>query len=66
MKTTFKSVSFCGAFITLAAMGVNAQTYNWISSSEGNVWQQAKISLQGKPAGTVALTVEGKEKFVSF
>ena len=66
MKTTFKSVSFCGAFITLAAMGVNAQTYNWISSSEGNVWQQAKISLQGKPAGTVDLTVEGKEKIVTF
>ena len=66
MKTTFKSVSFCGAFITLAAVGVNAQTYNWISSSEGNVWQQAKISLQGKPAGTVDLTVEGKEKIVTF
>ena len=49
MKTTFKSISFCGAFLMLAAIGANAQSYNWISSTEGDVWQQAKISLQSKP-----------------
>ena len=66
MKTTFKSISFCGAFLMLAAIGANAQSYNWISSTEGDVWQQAKISLQSKPTGTVDLIVNENEKIVTF
>ena len=66
MKTKLKPISFCGAFLMLAAIGANAQSYNWISSTEGDVWQQAKISLQSKPTGTVDLTVNENEKIVTF
>ena len=34
MKTKLKPISFCGAFLMLAAIGANAQSYNWISSTE--------------------------------
>ena len=66
MKTKLKPISFCGAFLMLAAIGANAQSYNWISSTEGDIWQQAKISLQSKPTGTVDLIVNENEKIVTF
>ena len=62
MKTRFKSISLCSVLFTLAAMGVNAQSYNWISSCEGNVWQQEKVSLQNKPSGKVDMTVDDKKR----
>ena len=49
MKTTFKSISFCGAFLMLAAIGANAQSYNWISSTEGDVWQQLATGKNQSP-----------------
>ena len=66
MNTRLKSVAFCGTFLALVALGADAQSYNWISSSEGQVWQQTKITLQGKPAGMVDVKVDDKEKIVTF
>ena len=39
-----------GIALTLSISNIYAQSYEWISSTEGNTWQQAKIKLQTKAA----------------
>ena len=34
------------AFLIMSILACNAQSYEWISSTEGNIWGQANIDLQ--------------------
>ena len=60
MKLIFLSL-FLGFVLLL-----NAQTYNWSSSTEGNVWQQSKVKLLRNISETPDLTVNGDECIVTF
>ncbi len=64
MKTTFKFLRCLS--LTLWATCASAQSFDWISSSEGNVWQKAKVRLESKAAQTPGLTVNDDDGIVAF
>ena len=37
---------FLYCLAAIFATGTYAQTYNWVSSTEANIWQQSKVKLQ--------------------
>ncbi len=59
-----KVLLYCLA--TIFATGAYAQTYNWVSSTEGNIWQQSKVKLQPSTAQTPLLEVSGTEEGTTF
>lgn len=61
----FKSL-FCAGLLLAAAPVVNAQSVTWISSTEGNVWQESKVKLQSKSEQPPVLQVDGTEDGVIF
>ena len=66
MKNQFKIFSLCILGLTSLTNGINAQSCNWISSCENNMWKQEKIRLQSKPEQTLDLTVNEESKIVTF
>ncbi|MBS2097588.1 glycoside hydrolase family 30 protein [Carboxylicivirga linearis] len=56
---------FLSLFLGLALL-LNAQTYNWTSSTEGNLWQQSKVKLLQNISETPDLKVSGDEHIVTF
>ena len=55
MNTIFKTFPLCCLGLMLTTGEMHAQSYNWISSSEGNTWQQAKVRMQSSPRQTPCL-----------
>lgn len=55
-----------GIALTLSISNIYAQSYEWISSTEGNTWQQAKIKLQTKAAQAPVLDIDGSEDGTTF
>ncbi|RZK63001.1 MAG: beta-glycosidase [Hymenobacter sp.] len=53
-------------FCVAGAYPARAQTYTWTSSTEGHLWQQAKVSLQKTAATPPVLEVKGDEKITTF
>ena len=39
---------FLYCLTTIFATGTYAQTYNWVSSTEANIWQQSKVNAARK------------------
>lgn len=52
--------------IALLAGSAHAQTYVWISSTEGNIWQQSKIKLQANAGQSPLLKTDGSETGTVF
>ena len=50
----------------MIAAAVTAQTFTAVSSTEGNVWQQSKVKMGGKAAGTPVLELSGTEDGTPF
>ena len=44
------------------SIGMTAQTYTHFTTTEGNEWQQSKVSLSGKAAAEPVLTITGAEQ----
>lgn len=61
----FRSL-FCAGLLLAAATVVSAQSLTWVSSTEGNVWQESKVKLQSKSKQNPVLQVTGKEQGVIF
>ena len=57
---------FCASLLLAIAAAVNAQSVTWISSTEGNVWQESKVKLQSKSEQAPVLQVDGTEDGVVF
>ena len=61
LKKTFVLSTFA-----MSLTGLNAQTLNWISSTEGNTWQEQKVKLQASSTDTPILKADGTEHIVTF
>jgi len=61
-----KTILMSGIALTLSISNIYAQSYEWISSTEGNTWQQAKIKLQTKAAQAPVLDIDGSEDGTTF
>lgn len=66
MKRFLKRTAFLsGLAFTMSMNGVYAQSFEWISSTDGNTWKQSKIKLQSD-AKTPMLEVDGTEEGTLF
>lgn len=61
---TRKTLLLCSC-LTLAA-NVNAQSFDWYCSTEGNAWEPSRIKLQTKAADAPDLTVSTDDRIVTF
>src|SRR3989339_1528148 len=61
MKTRFLILLFI-AFSYI----VNAQSYIWISSTEGNTWKQSSIDLLKTTTATPTIEINGDENITTF
>ena len=67
MKNILKNATLVsGLALTLSAGSMHAQSYEWISSTEGNTWQQSKIKLQTNAGQTPILEINGSEDGTIF
>ena len=67
MKNILKNATLVsGLALTLSAGSMHAQSYEWISSTEGNTWQQSKIKLQTSTGQTPILEIDGSEDGTIF
>lgn len=66
MKNIFSRTFWVGGLALCFFSGVYAQTYTWVSSTEGSVWQQSKVKLQSEPRQTPILEVSGTEEGTPF
>lgn len=57
---------FLYCLTTIFATGTYAQTYNWVSSTEANIWQQSKVKLQLSTRQTPLLEISGTEEGTTF
>ncbi len=60
-----KKLSFVSIALMLFTFS-SAQNYGWISSTEGNVWQESKIKLQSSAKETPVLEIYGNEEGTVF
>lgn len=58
--------AFVLSTFTLGFSGLNAQTFNWISSTEGNTWQERKVKLHSSSTNAPILRANGTEHIVTF
>ena len=65
MKMNLKKILLLGS-LAMGLSNLYAQSFTWISSTEGNVWKEAKAKLQVKSEKTPALTVDGTESVQVF
>lgn len=66
MKRIFSRTFLVGGLALCLSSGVYAQTYTWVSSTEGNVWQQSKVKLQSAPGQAPVLEIGGAEEGTPF
>ncbi len=66
MKSCFKkkaSIALCAlGFVA----GLQAQSYVWVSSTEGNCWKENRVKLQTDALSEPLLEVDGTERGVPF
>ena len=61
-----KTTLFSSLAIALSMGTMNAQSYEWISSTENNTWQQSKVKLQTNTGHTPLLEINGSENGTVF
>lgn len=66
MNHIFKKTFLIGGLVLSLSSGAQAQTYTWVSSTEGNVWQQSKVKLQSVAGQRPVLEVDGKQEGTPF
>ena len=55
-----KKTTLLSSFAIVLSMGtMSAQSYEWVSSTENNTWQQSKVKLQTNTGRTPLLEVNG-------
>lgn len=61
----WKKFGLVGSFLA-GFTAIYAQTFTWISSTEDNVWQEAKTKLQASTQNTPLLSADGTETIQVF
>ena len=62
-----KKTTLLSSLSIVLSMGtMSAQSYEWISSTENNTWQQSKVKLQTNTGRTPLLEVNGSENGTVF
>lgn len=62
-----KKTTLLSSFAIVLSMGtMSAQSYEWVSSTENNTWQQSKVKLQTNTGRTPLLKVNGSENGTVF
>ncbi|PKQ60811.1 beta-glycosidase [Labilibaculum manganireducens] len=52
--------------LTITSLVVKAQSFEWISSTQGNTWKQSTIKLSKKSSTEPIVSVTGNESIVTF
>lgn len=61
-----KKTTLLSSFAIVLSMGtMSAQSYEWVSSTENNTWQQSKVKLQTNTGRTPLLEVNGSRMELS-
>ena len=55
MRRNLKSIILTGCLMTISLPNSFAQSYTWVSSTEGDTWKQAKVKLQSSAGQTQSL-----------
>lgn len=67
MKNILKRTAlFSGLAMVLSINDVYAQSFEWISSTEKNIWKQTKVKLQTNSRQAPLLEVNGMEEGTVF
>lgn len=66
MKLNFKCTLAFVCLMTSLMVKLYAQSYTWVSSTEGEFWKQSTVKLQKRPDVTPALEVKGNEDLLVF
>ena len=67
MRNIVKKTTLVSSLVlALSANSMYAQSFEWISSTEGNTWQKSKAKLQTNAAQTPILDVNGSEEGTVF
>ena len=67
MRNIVKKTTLVSSLVlALSANSMYAQSFEWISSTEGNTWQKSKAKLQTNAAQTPILDVSGSEEGTVF
>ena len=67
MKNILKRTTLLsGLVMALSVNDAYAQSFEWISSTEGNIWKQNKVKLQTNTGQTPLLEVNGTEEGTVF
>ena len=51
---------------SLFSMGMNAQSFKWVSSKNAKFWQTSNVKLQGKSSSDPDLIVSNDEELLTF
>lgn len=65
-KSIKRVILSVGIAIMLSPSNTCAQSFEWISSMEGNVWQQSKVKLQTNAKQAPLLDIDGSENGTVF
>lgn len=65
MKKNLKKLCLLGSLL-VGFSGVYAQSFTWISSTDNDVWKEAKTKLQISSRNTPVLSVNGTENIQTF
>ena len=65
MNMNLKKILLLGGLV-VGLTDMYAQSFTWISSTEGDVWKEAKTKLQAKSEKTPVLAVDGTENIQIF
>lgn len=67
MRNIVKKTTLVSSLVlALSVNSMYAQSFEWISSTEGNTWQKSKVKLQTNAAQTPILDVSGSEEGTVF
>lgn len=66
MRRNLKSIILTGCLMTISLPNSFAQSYTWVSSTEGDTWKQAKVKLQSSAGQTPLLDISGTEEGTTF
>ncbi len=66
MKTDVRKTLLGACLLAVIPVGIQAQSYTWTSSTEGNTWQQSAVQLQKKAETAPMLEVTGQENLLTF
>ena len=66
MRRNLKSIILTGCLMTVSLPNSFAQSYTWVSSTEGDTWKQSKVKLQSSTGQTPLLDISGTEEGTTF